>query len=308
MGIDSAAPTQSRTYIIERRKDMAGTDPPRNVIYYNSDANQIPLAGIANLSYTDVIIAFLVPKSINDFDLIGKGGAFNDNLQSNIQALQNANKNVLISVGGSTFPSSAWQSYSQNVNGLVNQLLTWVTNHGFDGVDIDYEDDAGFTGTYDGIGFLSALTSGLAQALPAGQNIITHAPQTPYWDPKNERYNNAYTKIWQQVGNQITWINNQFYNNMTYDQDAALKVFWYQNIAAITGPERLLVGAPVASGATAEGYISLDDMIQDVIKPLQSNFGAQFGGMMGWQFSHDQAGDWGNGIGAALDVQPAGQA
>lgn len=289
---------------------MAGTDPPRNVIYYNSDANQIPLAGIANLSYTDVIIGFLVPESNTNLTLIGKGGAFNGNLQNNIQALQSANKNVLISVGGSrsTFPSSAWQSYSQTVDGLVNQLVSCVTMFGFDGVDIDYEDDAGFTGAYDGIGFLSALTSGLAQALPAGQNIITHAPQTPYWDPKNRRYNNAYTQIWQQVGNQITWINNQFYNNTTYDHDAALKVLWYQNIAAITGPERLLVGAPVASGATSEGFISLDDMIEDVIKPLQSNFGAQFGGMMGWQFSHDQAGDWGNGIAAALDVPPAGPA
>jgi chitinase len=282
---------------------MTGTNPPRNVIYYNSDANQIPLAGIANLLYTDVIVAFLVPD--NNLNLIGNGGAFNDNLQNNIQALQNANKNVLISVGGSTFPSSAWQSYAQDVNGLVKQLVSWVTMDGFNGVDIDYEDDAGFTGTYDGVGFLSALTSGLAQALPAGQNIITHAPQTPYWDP-DARYDNAYTQIWQQVGNQITWINNQFYNNKSYDHDAALKVLWYRNIAAITGSKRLLVGAPVASGATSEGYIGLHDTVQHVVKPLQSNFGAQFGGMMGWQFSHDQAGDWGTGIGAALPApQPA---
>jgi chitinase len=281
---------------------MAGTNPPRNVIYYNSDANQIPLAGIANLSYTDVIIGFLVPD--NDLNLAGKGGAFNDNLQSNIQTLQNANKNVLISVGGSAFPSSAWQSYTQEVNELVKQLVGCVTSYGFDGVDIDYEDDAGFTGTYDGVGFLTALTSGLAQALPAGQNIITHAPQTPYWDPDG-RYNNAYTQIWQQVGHQITWINNQFYNNRAYDHDAALKVLWYRNIAAITGSERLLVGAPVASAATAEGYIGLHDMVQHVIEPLQSTFGAQFGGMMGWQFSHDQAGDWGNGVAAALAAPPA---
>jgi chitinase len=281
---------------------MAGIDPPRNVIYYNSHANQIPLAGIANLSYTDVIIAFLVPDS--NLTLIGNGGAFNNNLQNNIQTLQNANKNVLISVGGSTFSSSAWQSYTQDMNGLVNQLVSWVTTYGFNGVDIDYEDDAGFTGTYDGVGFLSALTSGLAQALPAGQNIITHAPQTPYWDP-NGRYDNSYSQIWQQVGNQITWINNQFYNNTAYDHDAALKVLWYRNIAAITGSERLLVGAPVANGATSEGYIGLHDMVQHVIEPLQSNFGAQFGGMMGWQFSHDHAGDWGNGIGAALAAPPA---
>jgi chitinase len=279
---------------------MAGIDPPRNVIYYNSDANQIPLAGIANLSYTDVIIAFLVPDS--NMNLIGGGGAFNDNLQNNIQALQNANKNVLISVGGSTFPSSAWQSYAQDVDGLVDQLVNnWVISYGFNGVDIDYEDDSGFTGTYNGIEFLSALTSGLAQALPPGQNIITHAPQTPYWDA-NGGYDNAYTQIWQQVGNQITWINNQFYNNTAYDHNAARKVLWYRNIVAITRSEKLLVGAPVAPGAAGEGYITLPDMIQHVIKPLQSNFGVQFGGMMGWEFSLDQGGAWGNGIGASLDV------
>src|SRR5271166_424929 len=110
---------------------MAGTNPPRNVIYYNSKANQIPLAGIANLSYTDVIIGFLVPDS--NLNLVGAGGAFDRNLQNNILALQGAGKNVLISVGGSAgFPSSAWQSYAQNVNGLVNQLVNnWVTFYGF---------------------------------------------------------------------------------------------------------------------------------------------------------------------------------
>jgi len=96
-----------------------------------------------------------------------------------------------------------------------------------------------------------------------------------------------------------TW---KFYNNRDFDHTAALKVSWYQKIAAVTGSEKLLVGAPVAAGATAEGYITLPDMIQDVIEPLQSNFGIQFGGMMGWQFASDQGGAWGNGIAAALDV------
>src|SRR5271166_3802776 len=197
----------------------------RNVIYYSSNANQIPLAGIANLPYTDIIVAFLVPDG--NLNLHGAGGAFDNNLQSNIQTLQKAGKNVLISFGGATFPSGAYQNYAHNVNGLVNQIVNFVTRNGFNGVDIDYEDDAGFTGTYDGIGFLSALTNGLAQALPSGQNIITHAPQTPYWDKQSE-WKGAYAQIWQRVGNQITWINNQFYNNPDYDKDAATKVSWYQ--------------------------------------------------------------------------------
>jgi mannan endo-1,4-beta-mannosidase len=272
----------------------------RNVIYFSSNANPITLAGIANLPYTDVIVAFLVPG--NNLNLYGAGGAFDNNLQSNIQTLRNAGKNVLISFGGATFPSSAYQSYAQNVNGLVGQIINFVTSNGFNGVDIDYEDDAGFTGTYDGIGFLSALTNGLAQALPSGQNMITHAPQTPYWD--SNYYNAPYAQIWQQVGNQIAWINNQFYNNSDYDKDAATKVFWYQKVAAITGAHKLLVGA-ILNQSAGEGYITLDDMIQNVITPLEATFGSQFGGVMGWEFALDQGGTWANGIGQALDMMMA---
>ena len=69
------------------------------------------------------------------------------------------------------------------MNGLVGQIAGYVTANGFSGVDIDYEDDYGFTsgpdgvGVYDGVTFLIELTNGLAEQLPPGQNIITHAPQ-----------------------------------------------------------------------------------------------------------------------------------
>jgi hypothetical protein len=44
-------------------KDMSNTAPPRNIIYFSSHANQIPLAGIGTLPYTDVIVGFLVPDA-----------------------------------------------------------------------------------------------------------------------------------------------------------------------------------------------------------------------------------------------------
>jgi chitinase len=191
----------------------------RNIIYFDSNANQIPLAGIAALPYTDVIVGFLV---------------------------------------------------------------------------------SGFTGSYDGIGFLTTLTSALAEALPSGQNIVTHAPQTPYWD---SCWNNApYAQIWQQVGNQIAWINNQFYNNPSWDATPDLKVQWYQSVAAITGAQKLMVGALVAEVGHDEGYLPLDQMVANVIVPLQATFGSQFGGVMGWQFAFDQAGAWGDGVGQALNA------
>jgi len=277
----------------------------RNVIYYNDNSNPIPLAGIANLPYTDVILCFLVVDG--NLNVYGNGGAFDNNTgnllnPNDIRTLQNAGKNVLVSFGGDpgTFPSSAWKSCAQNVGTVVNNIAAFVRENGFNGVDIDFEDDAGFLGAYEGIKLLSDLTSGLYQALaPSGQNIITHAPQSPYWYPNGGYGDPAPSfQIWQQVGNQIAWVDNQFYSNSAYDSTAPLKVQSYKAIAAITGPQKLLMGVPLTS--EVEGYIPLEDMIQSVIAPLQADYHQNFGGAMGWQFLFDQDGSWANGIGSAI--------
>jgi hypothetical protein len=142
------------------------TDPPRNVIYCNSTDF---LQQIVGLPYTDVILNFLAPDGNG-----GLTGPMPD--PGDVQAVQNAGKNVLISLGGdsTTFPSSAWQAYANNENGqsvgdLVTQVVQWVTKYNLNGVDIDYEDgDNGFkggpdgTGVYPGIQLLIDLTNGLA--------------------------------------------------------------------------------------------------------------------------------------------------
>jgi len=84
--------------------------PPRNVIYYNNAANPITLAGIARLAYTDVILGFLLPDGNGnltgqgyDSATPGNSGAFDANGNpdpDDIITLQNAGKNVLISLGG----------------------------------------------------------------------------------------------------------------------------------------------------------------------------------------------------------------
>lgn len=290
--------------------------PPRNVIYFFNTANPIPLAGIANLPYTDVILGFLIPdsgSSANELTLKWDGSAFTDTLQSDIQTLQAAGKNVLISVGGQVSNKSGWtgwssakyEAFSGSVSVLVEQIVSWVGSIGADGVDIDFEDSNAFTGEagYDGITFLSELTSGLSQALPSG-SIITHAPQTPYWDT-NSRYNAAYSEVDSQVGSSIAWYNNQFYNNPRYDSDAATKVASYLMVAEVIGPTKLLMG--VSIDPNDEGAVSLDDMTQNVIVPLQAQFPPtpqliEFGGVMTWQFEFDNAGAWANGIAQALSL------
>ena len=95
-----------------------------------------------------MILAFLVPD--DNLNLMEQGGAFDANGNPNpgdIRTLQSAGNNVPISLGGATFPSSAWQQYAQDVDGLVQVVAGYVTANGFNGVDIDYEDYSGFTGS-----------------------------------------------------------------------------------------------------------------------------------------------------------------
>jgi len=287
------------------------TTPPRNVIYCNDPG---ALTEIAGMAYTDVLLNFLVPDGNGNLT-----GPIPDPEQ--VQAMQNAGKNVLISLGGdpNTFTSSAWQNYANDVPGLVQQVVAFVTANRLNGVDIDYEDDNGFSTQdengnyapppYDGVQLLIDLTNGLAQQLPPG-SIITHAPQPPYFDP-DAGYNPPggtapYTRIWEAAGNNISWVNCQFYNNSKYDEPASTKVSSYNTIAKITGAPKLLVGAPVAVGALGPdgtGYLSLGDFTSGVIGPLREQYPGAFGGVMGWNFAHDPDGTWANGIGLALHQQ-----
>jgi chitinase len=287
--------------------------PPRNVIYFFTAANPISLAGIANLPYTDVVLGFLVPGSAVP-ELAPGGPAFTDTLQlqSDIQILQAAGKNVLISVGGEVnntkpkwtgWTSAKYKAFNDHIPGLVQQIVSWVESTGANGIDIDFEDSDAFTGKsgYDGVTFLSELTTRLYQNLPPG-SIITHAPQTPYWD-KNSLYRAAYYQFHSQVGDLVSWYNNQFYNNPRYDADAAAKVASYLMVAGEIGPTKLLMG--VSIDPKDEGAITLDDMTQNVIMPLQAQFPPtpqliEFGGVMTWEFAFDSGGAWANGIAQTL--------
>ena len=285
------------------------TTPPRNVIYCNDPGSLTEIAGMA---YTDIILNFLAPGP--DGNLTGPAPT-----PEQVQAMQNVGKNVLISLGGDpkTFASSDWQNYANDVNGLVQQVVAFVTSNGLNGVDIDYEDDNGFSTrdkngnwagppVYDGVQLLIDLTNGLAQQLPPG-SIITHAPQPPYFDP-DAGYNPPggtapYTQIWEAAGNNISWVNCQFYNNSSYDDPADTKVASYGTIVGITSAPKLLVGAPVAAAAATSGYLPLDQFTSQVIGPLRQQYPGSFGGVTGWAFLYDQGGTWADGVGLALHQQ-----
>ena len=182
-----------------------------------------------------------------------------------------------------------------------------MIENGFDGVDIDFEDSSAFTSKalYSGVQFLVDLTNGLDQALPSGQNIITHPPQTPYWDELG-----GMTTPTPRAGRRLVirslGSTTSSATTRSTTRRPPTKSPGYQNIAAITVPEKLPVGA--TPDPTTEGFIEIDDMINNVITPLQAMLDSQpnvFGGMMGWQFADDsefQNGIWGSQIEEALGI------
>ena len=318
-----------------------------NVIYWNGDSTN--LQTLASSSYDVVIVDFVTPDQNCDLSWGGTtpNGGLPSDIGTSIQTLHLVNpyKIVLVSFGGADnvdpntgedYTSEGYQACSYNMSYLVNQLQTIANTNGFDGVDIDFEDTNAFLNSsdpnhadYDGVAFLVQLTVYLYDNMVTanGINIITHAPQSPYWfpvgDPEAEGFNwgypggpyqwiekNTYAyEPYPYGAAMISWYNNQFYDNQVDDQDDATKVNAYKNISGVTGTARLLMG--VALDNSIEGSImSPQDMVQNVIQPLQ-NFstsnGSSFGGVMAWDYDDDLnnwGGAWGSTAGQALGIAP----
>jgi chitinase len=311
--------------------------PPHNVIYW--DGNSSNLTQLVNSSYTDVIVSFVTPDQncyVNpNLPPAGPQAGKLTDMQNSIQQLHSVGKTVLISFGGqsqigggSGIPSGYYQACTNNMQWLASQLAGIVSQYNFDGVDIDFEDTAAFGEApypqlYDGIWFLDSLTTYLYWDLTSPHNIITHAPQTPYWTNKYNQYGTypyqypPYAYVYWTVGNYIAWFDNQFYNGGCYNSDgtpnpngtdctAQQKINDYQKILSSVGgmPSIMLVmGLPVSwcstannNGCTGDGFLAAYDPtgansndVYTLISQLQQSYPNQFGGIMGWDFNQDLA-------------------
>jgi chitinase len=310
------------TTLCHGQADFEG--PPHNVIYWDgySGNNQSILQSLASSQYTDVIVDFLVPDENCNLsaDDPNNNGNLPGDIRNSIQTLHNAGKTVLVSFGGSDATSAGYESCYYNLLGqgplyswVISQIQTIVNTNGFDGVDIDFEDDSGFNGAYDGVDFLTKLTTGLYNGLPQWHNIITHAPEDVYWTQTFNGYGTPpYALIWQNAANAIAWFNDQTYNNCPTDCTAQSKINDYISIINTWGvlPIKLVVGVPVSANGSddGQGYIPFYDGgygndMWTLISTLQQDFPNQFGGVMGWNYSldlSDDSGYWGQNMSYSL--------
>lgn len=279
------------------------------ISYYNNGS--IPLEHAVNLPYTDIILSFLYTSESNPLSLQLAGGIaastsppeLTQTTKNAIAKLKANGQKVLISFGGGEMSSVAYSKIAGHEKELAISIAEFIKNNNLDGIDIDFEDTASFTGNanYDGVAFLVNLTQALRSELPSSQYLITHAPQPPYLEIGSGM--DGYVKIMQQVGNSIDWLNVQFYNNPPWSSNPNQIVTSYWQFSKLAGlsPEKIMIGLPVTPRDAGSGYMLIDEIITEVIEPIQQN--GILGGMMNWQFSSDKDGVWAEKIGQALKIK-----
>ncbi len=281
------------------------------ISYYNNGS--IALSSAVHLPYTTLILAFLYTNENDPLSLqIGGGMAASTSppklTQHTIDAIATLKANdqkVLISFGGGQMTSNAYNGIVGSETKLAQSIAAFVKEYNLDGVDLDFEDTLAFMGkaTYNGVNLLVNLTKALRQELPSPQYVITHAPQPPYLQVGSGM--DGYVSIMEEVGDQIDWLNVQFYNNPPWSANPPEIISAYDTFSQLKGmsPEKLMIGLPVTSHDAGSGYMPVDESVTEIIKPIQQS--GVLGGMMNWQFSSDTNGDWATTIGDALTQKDA---
>ncbi|ORX58941.1 glycoside hydrolase family 18 protein, partial [Hesseltinella vesiculosa] len=262
---------------------------------------------IDNTSGSTTPAAFAVPGSVpnNDYNVIILGFWLDSGLydsgyswaqldsatrQSYLDQIHAAGKKILISAfGAAEWPTSGGVDPTKS----ANNLAAIVKQYGFDGADIDWEDNNAMdAGT--GEAWLITFQQALRAQLPEGQYLISHAPQAPYFIVNKSLYpNGAYQAVHAKVGSTIDWYNTQFYNQGSSGYDTCTTLLHtsggafpgtslFEIIGSGVTSNKLLIGKPATpAGATNTGYMAPGDLATCI---SQANAAGWDAGVMLWQF------------------------
>ncbi len=288
---------------------MARSPSPRVIAYSNTNTDPL-LRDAATLPYTHYILSFLVPDGETD---VKPSEALEAVLQEGMALgrVRAAGKKIMVSVGGGTVAGKDWLTMGQNATAVAESIAKVVEEHHLDGVDLDieavpYVKEENFKPYAEAA---IALTHALARRLPG--KLLTHAPQPPYLCQPGSSpecpSESLYAAILAATGEEISWLNMQYYSNPPLTSSDLDELAHYRSIVkgweGFPGlaPERLVVGKPYASRVS--GFAPLEEVTSKLLQPLAAEFGSSFGGFMAWEFNQDPQGDWAQAVNKVL-VQP----
>ena len=190
----------------------------------DSNAPYIPL-NLVDSRYTILCVSFAVPTSPSDMTMMFiPDGVSQAALISQIQALQNQGKKIILSIGGATTSISLSDTTSKNA--FINSMNTLLETYPFDGIDIDIEHGNSIlaSGTIenptspDCNNLIDAITQIKAHYFTIYNRtmMLTMAPETAYVQGGMSAYGGiwgGYLPLLNALRNDINYIHVQLYNS-----------------------------------------------------------------------------------------------
>ena len=308
--------------------DLAGINPNTNITHlnlaffsYNNLANtnlgNTNLGssfirrsdGKGNYYYNNPVHLIFLP--INESNILWGTDATISNLK---KAVNNAS--IIASIGG----EKGWNSvvYTEPPNNTIadaNIFSDYIKQYSLDGIDIDWEDPtegAPKLKQISTVKWVCLYTKTIHDNLPS-KNIISHAPQAPY-------FGLGYENIHTTCGNIIDYYNIQYYNqgtNCTYNSfDTIIQnPGCWANSSAVNQIKtmynvplsKIIIGKPVLGGppptgdADNTGYITQQVFTSILTKCSTDPTCKNIGGIMGWRWHPGQNGEWITSLRKALE-------
>ena len=310
--------------VLDMQEGVAMNKPvkPVNAVYLKAS----PGLGIGRLrqsAYTTVLAGFV---SLSDSGGGVVEGPMADAVPADwIDSLRAAGKQVLFCVGGKKrLPANLDVLYESAVSTRLSQrgysrFLTLLqallkggkvmleTRHGkpfcgdygsgFDGIDFNLHNFESYTfGPNSDLWADKLSTLNLALRDDLGEDIvITHSPETPYmlsaaaWPTAHGSNQHAlYSRMMQDSGDVINWLNIRLYNLGDYTVQAMLNITVAALLdwARVTGthPHKLVLSLCLSEADCASGYIC-PDMLKSALQTLHIT---EFGGLTGWSFTENE--------------------
>lgn len=301
--------TQKKSQIVDAASQMPSIEKKDVLVGYwhnwqgNNDGFQQGTSGNVKLSetpdgYNVIDVSFMKANANERIPTFKPYNMSDSEFRAEVAKLNEEGRAVLIALGGA---NAHIQLKKGDEQALANEIIRLVETYGFDGLDIDLEQNSITAGENQTV-IPAALKTVKDHYRTKEQNfIITMAPEFPHL-----RTGGSYTSYIQSLDGYYDFINPQLYNQgedgveaangewLAQNNDAVKEEFLYTiSSYLINGngfvqipAHKLVLGLPSNNDAAMSGYVKDPTAVQNALKRLEAD-GNPIKGLMTWSVNWD---------------------